>query len=270
MSTDTQAPLAQTFGDGPVTPYAEPPRELGWGRFTLQFVTVAIAYFVPQAVLPLFFIELPEPGEEVVLSNTAVLVSVCSGALFGCLVAWLWLRSDRALGRAWNFTMPDGPGRSVAYGVAGAVAIAAIFVGGSALLNLLGFDMPDVDLIMDFVSESPLSLILWIVLVACLAAGLGEELIYRGFLFDRLLHVKGLAGKVWPAAIVQAVLFGLPHGYQGWGGVVLTGIVGLFFAWMRIRAKWSLWPLVIAHAPYDTVALTAGYGENAGWWSLGV
>ena len=263
---ETQSPLAQTFGDGPVGAYREEPRPLGWGRFILQAITVTVAYFLPQMVVPFFFIGMPEPGNVPELTSNAALASVVSGALCGLFVAWLWLRADRAVGRAWNFSVPFGWGRTIGFGVAGAVIILLIFTGGSWLLNQLGMDMPDVDLIMDLVNESPLSLVLWIVLVACFAAGLGEELMYRGFLLDRLMSLKGLNGSVWPAIIIQALLFGLPHGYQGFGGIILTGIVGVFFAWMRIKAKWSLWPLVIAHAVYDAAALTAGYGDNAGWW----
>ena len=259
------ADIANTFADGPP---AQAPRPLGWGRFSLQFITVMLAYFLPQIIVPVFMIDLPAPGEEVVLTSSAALSSVCSGAVVGIFVAWLWLRADRALGRAWDFSMPLGTGRTVLYGVAGAIAIAAIFAGGTFILGQLGMDMPDVDLIMDMVAESPLSLLLWIVLVACFAAGLGEELIYRGFLLDRLMRLKGLRGSVWPAAVIQAVLFSLPHAYQGVGGIILTGIVGLFFAWMRIAAKWSLWPLVIAHALYDTVALSIGYAQEHGLLGL--
>ena len=257
------ATIAATFGDEPPM---DAPRPLGWWRFIAQFVTVMLAYFLPQIIVPIFMIDLPAAGEEIVLTSSAALASVCSGAVVGIFVAWLWLRADRAVGRAWNFSLPDGVGRTLLYGVAGAIAIGAIFLGGTFILGQMGMEMPDVDLIMDMVAESPLSLLLWIVLVACFSAGLGEELIYRGFLFDRLLQLKGLRGSIWPAALIQAFLFSLPHAYQGVGGILLTGIVGVFFAWLRIAAKWSLWPLVIAHALYDAVALTAGYGDSAGWF----
>ena len=258
------ASIAATFGDEP--PTADAVRPLGWGRMILQVGTVLLAYYVPQVIAPFFFIELPTDGRTIELTSTATLASVCSGAVCGILAAWLWLRADRATGRAWNFSVPLGWNRTIGWGIAGAVAVALIFLGGSFLLGQLGMDMPDVDLIMDFVTESPLALLLWIVLVAILAAGLGEELIYRGFILDRFMHVKGLRSSIWPAAVLQALLFSMPHAYQGVGGIILTGVVGLFFAWMRMQARWSLWPLVIAHALYDTVALTAGYGDSAGWF----
>ena len=90
---------------------------------------------------------------------------------------------------------------------------------------------------MQYITESPLMLGLWIVLVAWLAAGFGEELLWRGFLLDRLMRLPGISGRIWLAIVIQAVLFGLPHLYQGWGGVIVTGSIGLLLGWLRIKAE---------------------------------
>ena len=74
--------------------------------------------------------------------------------------------------------------------------------------------------------------------------GFYEEVVARGFLLARcrvLLHTR------WAAVLLSSLLFGLAHLYQGWGGVVLTAIVGAVFAGITLR--WgTLWPVILAHA----------------------
>ena len=86
--------------------------------------------------------------------------------------------------------------------------------------------------------------------IAWTAAAFGEELLFRGFLQGRL---QGLL-----AALVQAALFGLAHAYQGATGILVTGLLGLVFGLLYLRAK-SLWPLVLAHGLIDTLSLLALY-----------
>ena len=82
-----------------------------------------------------------------------------------------------------------------------------------------------------------------------LTAGICEEVLYRGF---------GLAGLRWlapglghPALIaISAAAFGFAHLYQGPPGVVLTGLVGAYLAWIVI-ATGSLVPAMVLHALLD-------------------
>jgi membrane protease YdiL (CAAX protease family) len=82
-----------------------------------------------------------------------------------------------------------------------------------------------------------------------LTAGICEELLYRGF---------GLAALRWAAPgltdpgliVVTAVAFGFAHLYQGPAGVILTGLVGAFLAWIAI-ATGSLLPVMLLHALLD-------------------
>ena len=60
-------------------------------------------------------------------------------------------------------------------------------------------------------------------------------------------------------------LFGLPHLYQGWGGVLVTASVGLFLAWLRFANRGNLWARILAHAAVDTIMLTLAYSESLGW-----
>ncbi|HSH75923.1 MAG TPA: CPBP family intramembrane glutamic endopeptidase [Longimicrobiales bacterium] len=81
------------------------------------------------------------------------------------------------------------------------------------------------------------------------AAGLGEELAYRGYALSALAPLLGAPG----AAVLTSVVFGILHGYQGLLGTVRTGVMGGLLAW-GFLASGSLWPAIVAHTLIDLVA----------------
>ena len=83
-----------------------------------------------------------------------------------------------------------------------------------------------------------------------LAAGSGEEMAYRGYLIPALSPVLG--GE-WMAAVFTSAVFGVLHAYQGWLGVVRTGVLGFVLAGSFIYLG-SLWPAILAHALLDLLA----------------
>ena len=85
--------------------------------------------------------------------------------------------------------------------------------------------------------------------VLSLAAGSGEEVAYRGYLIPVLAPLTGLL----PAAVLSTVVFGLLHLYQGWLGVLRTGVMGALLA-AGFLASGSLWPPIIAHVLIDVLA----------------
>ncbi len=92
------------------------------------------------------------------------------------------------------------------------------------------------------------------------AAGFGEELIYRGFLFGRLAQALGGAQLAQAGALLlQAGLFALGHSYLGPRGMLNAGLLGLLSGAAYIANGRMLWPLVFAHAAVDTSGLTALY-----------
>ncbi len=93
-----------------------------------------------------------------------------------------------------------------------------------------------------------------IYIVLALTAGICEEFIFRGFLLAALLRM-GLASGV--VVLATAILFGLAHLYQGGGGSIGTGILGILFAIARI-AYTSLLPVMVWHSVLDVVAGIAG------------
>ena len=90
------------------------------------------------------------------------------------------------------------------------------------------------------VPKTPAEYALFPVLI--LSSSTMEELLFRGFLFWVFTPVAGL----WGAVAISTVIFGLGHLYQGWSGVLRTGLIGLAFA-VGFALTHSLWWLMIAH-----------------------
>lgn len=80
------------------------------------------------------------------------------------------------------------------------------------------------------------------------AAGVGEELAYRGYVIAVLGSVMGTVGT----AAVSSLVFGVLHAYQGALGVARTAVLGGILAW-GLLASGSLWPAMAAHALLDVL-----------------
>jgi uncharacterized protein len=91
-------------------------------------------------------------------------------------------------------------------------------------------------------------------LALALTAGCCEEFLYRGF----AMAAFSRAGfPIWASVVVSSVLFGAAHLYQGRGGLIGTGILGLIFGAFRAFTG-SILPVAAWHAAIDIVAGIAG------------
>jgi membrane protease YdiL (CAAX protease family) len=98
------------------------------------------------------------------------------------------------------------------------------------------------------------ALLLGLLVVWTLAA-FGEELIFRGYLMNTLARILGNKSGGWIfACIVNAILFGFGHTYQGISGVILLCIVGLLYALFYLGSGRNLWVSILMHGMYDTTA----------------
>jgi uncharacterized protein len=98
---------------------------------------------------------------------------------------------------------------------------------------------------------------IWMMIVS---AGFGEEMVFRGFLFERLGKLFG-SHKWAKAAIVflTSAWFGIAHyAVQGLPGTQQATIVGLVFGTI-FAITGRIWMLMIAHAAFDLTALALIY-----------
>ncbi len=96
--------------------------------------------------------------------------------------------------------------------------------------------------------------LLWV--VVALAAGTCEEFVFRGYL-QRQFHA--FTGSHAAAVVLQALVFGAAHSYQGVRGMITIGVYGALFGVLAVHRK-SLRPGMIQHFMQDSFAgLVAGF-----------
>ena len=95
--------------------------------------------------------------------------------------------------------------------------------------------------------------LLWGVGVS-IAAGIGEELVYRGYLLPYFESIMPMSA----AMFVSSVIFGLAHLYQGVSGVITSALIGFLFSLLYLTTGTLLWPILL-HALMDISAITAAY-----------
>jgi uncharacterized protein len=95
------------------------------------------------------------------------------------------------------------------------------------------------------------------VMLSC-TAGFCEEIIFRGY-FGR--QFAALTGSAAAGIILQGIVFGLGHGYQGWKLMLSLSIYGSL---LGVLAHWrrSLRPGILAHALQDSASGLLWYFLN--------
>jgi membrane protease YdiL (CAAX protease family) len=139
---------------------------------------------------------------------------------------------------------------------AGAAAIARLGLG------LARPEAPASDYSMFYPLKGDLRLYLYFLLpVTWGSAAFGEELIFRGFVLGALEQAFGgrRRAATLAAVVVQAPLFGLLHIYQGVGGAMTAGAVGLALGVVWLVSGRNLWAAIVVHGLIDSAAMTAFY-----------
>jgi membrane protease YdiL (CAAX protease family) len=188
-------------------------------------------------------------------------LAVAEGVLLTGAVLSLWV----GLGRPWELLAPTVPGawgwlEAAGWAVAGlavvllVVQIVVIARDEEALDEARGH----IDPLAAFLPHTRRELGVFRVL--SLAAGIGEEVVFRGFAMAWLAAVSssvaglGPGGALAVAAVASSLIFGLAHAYQGPGGIVKTGAIGLVLAGLALATGGLLAPMLV----HTVVDLTSG------------
>jgi membrane protease YdiL (CAAX protease family) len=175
------------------------------------------------------------------------------------LMAWISLRW-RGLGwRDVGLTRPVDWRRTIAIGILGGIGIELmeLFVTQPLLVKLF-HKMPDLSEL-DGLRGSWKLLLLGLALTWTLAA-FGEELVYRGYLMNRVAGLFRNPKVAWTISlIVVNFLFGLGHIDQGITGQVENMIDGALLGVIFLATGCNLWAAVIAHGLTDTIDLVLLY-----------
>jgi membrane protease YdiL (CAAX protease family) len=175
------------------------------------------------------------------------------------LLGWISLRW-RGLGwRDVGLARPANWPRTIVIGVLCGIGmeLLELFVTQPLLVKLTG-KMPDFSDLGELHSNWKL-LLLYLALTWTLAA-FGEEMVYRGYLMNRVAGLFRSPKIAWTTSfIVVSFIFGLGHIDQGVTGQVENMIDGALLAAIFLASGCNLWAAIITHGVTDTVDLLLMY-----------
>lgn len=91
-------------------------------------------------------------------------------------------------------------------------------------------------------------------------AAFGEEIAFRIVLMRGIAYALGDSRAAFATAlVVQAVVFGLVHAYQGPAGIAGSTISGLVYGGLTLAARGSIWPAAITHGLNNTIGILEVY-----------
>lgn len=172
------------------------------------------------------------------------------------ILGWLSLRHRRSSWRALGLKRPVSWIRTLL--IAGAVAFIyqalSIFIMIPLLHQITG---EAIDLTQFAAVRNNLPIFLVGILLSWTLAAFGEELVFRGYLLNRLagLFISRPIGQI-VGLLVSALLFGLGHSYQGQVGAMENFLVGLLLGIVYLSSSNNLWLPIFAHGLIDTIGFT--------------
>jgi membrane protease YdiL (CAAX protease family) len=138
-------------------------------------------------------------------------------------------------------------------------ALAAVVLASVVMANLVGIpegaDMSEYDYL-----QGNLPLLLLAMVSVYVTASIGEEIIYRGFLINRVAEIGSCSRTAyWVAVLFSAVVFGLIHSDWALMGIVQMTSMGVAFGISYLLLDKKLWALILAHAYLDTMLIVQLY-----------
>jgi hypothetical protein len=104
--------------------------------------------------------------------------------------------------------------------------------------------------------------------VGWIIGGFLEEILFRGFLLNRLSNVfKSRAMGDAIAIIITCGSFGYSHLYQGLGGMISTGLISAIIAIIYIFSNRNIWYAILTHGFINTFAFILIYFDCIEWLS---
>ena len=204
-------------------------------------------------------------GVKAILDQFQIIGSGSIGIWMGILVATFFYKKRKITWYDVGLCLPKGKKQWFNQIGLGLLAIGSIllitFITLYFLEPLFGLEKAaDATDRFSFFLGKPFVLILYIVIGIWFGAGMGEELMMRGFLLNHLKELIGNSKTGWALAlIIQAVIFGFMHSYQGSRGMVITGLIALSFGVFYLVANRKLFPVIFAHAAFDTLTMVGFY-----------
>jgi membrane protease YdiL (CAAX protease family) len=168
----------------------------------------------------------------------------------GLILIWLWLSYTPA-GEV-GLKRPQNWVSAILIGAVCGVALKLALK--SVVLPYLG--APETNAAFQYLRGNTQEFLIWIPQLVVLV-GFSEELLFRGYLMNRLMLIFGQsAGAKVLVILLSAFVFGIAHwSMQSFWGSLQGAIVGLVFASAYLLNGQRLWSLIAAHAAFDIFAM---------------
>jgi membrane protease YdiL (CAAX protease family) len=172
---------------------------------------------------------------------------------FLLLLGWISMRLRGVRWRELGFTRYRNWRLTSIFGIAaGAVAETFQLLITQPLLARLTGKQPD---LADF--RVLTGNIKWTLIALALSwtlAAFGEELVWRGYLMNRIAGLGKHTGLTWICSLlVVNAVFGLAHSNQGVTGIIEEGIAGVLLGFMYLGTRRNLAVPIVAHGVQDTI-----------------
>jgi uncharacterized protein len=181
---------------------------------------------------------------------------------FLVVFAWISLRMRGLRWRDVGFTRPPGWPHALAIGVVAGIALEllATFVTVPLLSQWTG-KPPDLADFRPLVGN--LRLVLMLIVPMWFLAAFAEEMIYRGYLMNRVAEIgRGTRASWIVTLIVVSAYFGFVHGDQQVTGMIQESIAGLCLGLLYLACRRNLTVPIIAHGVSNTLAFLLIYFDR--------
>ena len=197
------------------------------------------------------------------VAELAVIVAIFLGdrylpiskTLYLFALGWISLRLRRLSWRDVGFARPRRWLAALGFGVLTGLAMEAfeLFVSQPLLIRLTG-RKPDLS---DFLAlHGNAKLLLLGLALAWTLAAFGEEMVWRGYLMNRVAGLIGQSRAAWIISlIVVNAAFGVAHRYQGITGILDEGLMGVLLGLIYFASRRNLTSAIVAHGVADSVDL---------------
>lgn len=230
----------------PVLPAAAPPSFPGTKPRLIAHWTHTLALFVVLFLVAVFGHShaqtLAGSGGHLQRYMSSILLE---WLLLGSVIAGIYNRRDfflRSFRSPLNSNLQSAGLGLVVY-VLGLISVA--LVGGTLSFTPL-FHQRNQDVILAMLPHRPIEYFAWF--VVSLTAGICEEIVFRGYLFDQFTV---WTGRPTAAVILAGSLFGCVHLYEGVGAILPLAALGIVYGFVVRHFKGDLRAVILAHTLQD-------------------
>lgn len=177
-------------------------------------------------------------------------------------VAWVSLRLRGVGWRGVGLGRPVHWPRALGIGALAGVTMElfATFVSVPLLSELAG-KPPDLAGFRPLVGN--LEMVVLLIAVNWVLAAFGEEMVYRGYLMNRLAGVLPPAAWTWGVSlVVVSAAFGCAHADQGLTGMVQEGFAGFLLGLLYLASGRNLTVPIVAHGVSNSLAFILIYFDR--------